>query len=61
MKLMKLGHRAGRRSGLGLMLGAALGAVAGFSSGTAAQTLTTLYSFAGPPAEGGFFVCQAWR
>jgi len=44
-----------------LMLGAALGAVAGFSSGTAAQTLTTLYSFAGPPAEGGFFVCQAWR
>jgi hypothetical protein len=49
MKLIKLGHCAGRRSGLGLMLGAALVAVGGFSSGTAAQTLTTLYSFAGLP------------
>jgi uncharacterized repeat protein (TIGR03803 family) len=34
---------------LGLMLGAALVAAGGFSSGTAAQTLTTLYSFAGLP------------
>jgi hypothetical protein len=54
MKLMKLGHRAGSRgSGVGAMLGAAaLVAVAGFSSSTAAQTLTTLYSFAGPPSDG---------
>ena len=53
MKLMKRGDGAGGcGSGLGVMLGAVLVAVAGFSSGTAAQTLTTLYSFAGPPSDG---------